>query len=258
MRIHKTSTLCALGLALGILILPAGNATAEDWKWAVAPYAWGSGTTVDIYANGQEIGEGELDFDDLLDKIDFSMQLHAEGRKDKFGLFFDLTYLDTGDKIDLPGAVFPEGATLKTDVKTTMIELGGFYRPSADEFGFDVLFGARVVDLDVDLELSAPDLGTESASSSDTITDGFLGLRYSTALADRWFMVLRGDAGTGDTDFSYNLAANFGYRFGETKRHAFVFGYRHFVMEFEDTVDGIDWELDMTMSGPQIGLLFTF
>jgi len=253
MRIHKPSSLFALGLALSILILPAGNAAADDWKWMFGSYVWGSGTTVDIYANDEEIGESALDFDDLIDKIDFSMQLHAEGRKDSFGLLFDLTYLDTGDKVDLP-----EELALKTDVKTTMLELGGFYRPSAAEFGLDVLFGARVVDLEVDLELSAPGFPTESGSTSETITDGFLGLRYSTALSERWFMALRGDAGTGDTDFSYNLAANFGYKLGKTQRHSFVFGYRHFVMEFKDTIDGVDMEVDMTMSGPQIGLMFGF
>ena len=259
MLIYKTSSMCALGFVMSATFIPAQDIAAQDWEWMVTPYVWGSGTSVDIFANDNQLIGGELDFSGLVDKIDFAGLVHVEGRKGNFGLLFDLIYMDTGDSVTLSGRpLLPDGTIIATDARTTLIELGGFYRPSGEQHGFDLLFGARVMDMSVDLDITVPTPATERVSSSDTLTDGFLGMRYSAPLAENWFMSVRGDAGTGDSDLSWNASAIVGYTFGKNKQYDFLFGYRHFVVELKDTVEDVRIEVDLTMSGPAIGFAFNF
>jgi hypothetical protein len=37
-----------------------------------------------------------------------------------------------------------------------------------------------------------------------------------------------------------------------------LFGYRHFTVEYEESDGGVPIEVDMTMSGPELGLAFRF
>lgn len=260
MRNFKTASLCAAAVAAASLFAPAQDATAEGWEWMVAPYVWGIAPELDFYANGNEIINAEMDFSDILDNIDFAMQVHAEGRKGALGLFTDVTFLNLGDDKEINGRlIIPDGTTLRTDTKLTQVELGGFYRPSAAEYGFDILAGARITDMDVDLDITFPQIGTSSVGGSETYTDGFAGVRYSTPFADKWLMVIRGDVGAGDSEIAWNGVLTLGRTFGKNNNKSFLFGYRYLYMELDGTSDGgIDTEVDLTIAGPQIGVAFAF
>ena len=260
MRTDKTTSLYALGLAVCYLGAPAESAVAQEWEWAVAPYVWASDTSVDVFVNNDPVFGADLSFSDLLDTLDMGFQLHVEGRRDKFGFFLDLTYLDVGETTTTPAnPPLTGGTVIDTDIDLTMIEAGGTYWPSGESQGLNLLLGVRVIDLGVDLIITPPaPLPSTRVQSSVTLTDGFAGLRYVAPLGQRWILTLRGDAGAGDSDLTWNASAILGYQFGKNNRYNMLLGYRHLVIEFEDNVDGVRVEVEQTMSGPEVGFAFRF
>ena len=246
--------------AVAIFAIGASSqAHAKEWDWALVPYLWGSDVSADVFINDEPVIGGDLEFSDILDKLDMALQLHFEGRRGKGGLFFDLTYLDTSDSsVREANPPLPGGTEVRGDTTLFFVEAGGFYRPSGESFGFDVLFGARISDIDMTIDIIRPDpLPPSSVNAADTLTDGFVGVRYSTSFANNWLFSIRGDVGAGDSETSWNAVALLGYSFGRDNRYAAMFGYRHLYMELE-TTDTVTVRVETTMSGPMAGFMFRF
>lgn len=254
----KISTVALLICCLGAVVSPA---RAADWEWTLVPYVWASDISVDVTANNEPVFSADIGFDDLLDKIDYGIQLHFEGRRGKGGFFTDLTFLKLGQtQTTVARPPLPGGTEVMSDVKSTMIEAGGFYRPSEGTDGLDLLVGIRIIDFEMDLRITSPPpagLSTQ-VTSSKTITDVFAGLRYQAPLNERWSFVLRGDVGTGDTDRAWNALALLGYKLGKKKQKTILFGYRYLEMEFKESGSGLTVETDMVMSGPIVGFVSRF
>ena len=169
MRTDKTASLVALA---GALML-GGPADAEDREWIVAPYLWGADTSLDVLVRNDPVFGGDLDFSDLVDKLELALQLHVETRRDSFGLLFDVTYLETSDALGIDATpVLPASTTVSTGADMMMLEIGGFYRASGKAFGLDLLLGVRTIDLDVDVEIVPPTplnpLGVKGAGETGT------------------------------------------------------------------------------------------
>lgn len=261
MHIIRTLSLSTMSLLLGGLtvVLPA---SAEDWNWSVVPYAWATDIGLDLFVNDDPVVGADISFSDLMEKRDAAMQLHFEGQRGRGGFFFDVTYLGvssaqaTGARPPLPG-----GTQIESELDSTLAEAGGFYRLSGDTQGLDLIFGARMLDLDitVDFALPPPLTGTQRLSGGDTLMDGFAGLRFSTSFAERWEFMARGDLGAGDSDLAWNASAYFGYAVGKEPQNLILFGYRHLQLEFEESSGGGQGvETDLTFSGPAIGFAFRF
>jgi len=256
----RSRKLTGLLIAAGGTLLAGNPPAAEQREWIIVPYLWGADTSLDLLVEDDPVFGGALDFADLVDKLDLALQVHVETRKNKFGLLFDLTYLETSDRFVSPAnPPLPGGTELVTDGDLTIIEAGMFYRPSGDAWGWDALFGVRAMDVGADLTLTPPSpLTPRELNGSKSLTDGFVGVRYVGELGEKWFVSLRGDAGAGDSDLSWNLVGLLGYRFGNSGKYSLLFGYRHFAVEFDDTRDGLPVGVDLSMSGPEAGFAFRF
>lgn len=249
----------------GISVLALGAATNEavagEWEWTLAPYLWGSDISLDVRVNDEEVIGSDLEFSDLLDKLDFAAQVHFEGRRDKLGFFVDLTTLSTSDSLTTAARPpLPGGTLIETGTDMLLIETAGFYRPSGGSAGLDLLFGLRYTDLDVEIDVTLPDPpgGSPRIESAETLTDGFVGLRYSAPFARNWMLLLRGDVGAGDSDLALNASAYVGYQFGQRDQFSVLGGYRYLSIEYDSTANGSALELEQTMSGPALGFAFRF
>jgi hypothetical protein len=261
MHVVRKSELFAIALLVAGLGAMASPARAAEWEWTLAPYMWGSDIALDVSVNDEPVIGGDLGFSDLLDKIDFAFLGHFEGRRGKGGFFLDAIYMDLGDhQTTVARPPLPGGTEVRSDVKQTLYEVGGFFRPSGDTHGLDLLFGVRVIDFDMDLTITLPGpLGmSTTVNSAETFTDGFAGLRYSAPLGERWSFALRGDAGAGDSELTWNTSALLGYRVGKRRQNVILFGYRHMEIEFKDSSSSVTVQTDMTMSGPLAGFAFRF
>ncbi len=88
MPTKRTSILSSLSLVVCLAFAPNSSA-AEGWNWTVAPYLWASDTALDVNINDTVSGGGELDFSDLVDKLDAAFLIHFEGQRGKGGFYLD-------------------------------------------------------------------------------------------------------------------------------------------------------------------------
>jgi len=254
----------AIVVALGIgLWLPAEEAQAAgSWEWSVTPYLWASSIGTKVKEDGVVISDNDVAFSDLLSNLDFALAAHAEGRRGRAGFLFDFFYVDLSTSETVPEHQNPEvpppGSLIEVNIEQLILEGGGFYRLSGDETGLDILFGLRWIGLDevIDVTLPFPPNPTETKKSSPNLTDGFLGLRYVGQIGNKWNYSIRGDVATGGTELTLNGQAFFKYQIGQSGRYGLLFGYRYMGMEIKETVQGVDIETDLTMSGPVFGFMF--
>jgi len=241
-----------------------GVAAAQDdeWSWIVTPYGWAANTSSDLKFN--DVSEdAQLDFSDVLDKVELGGQVHIEASKGRWGGFLDLTYVSVKDDENV-NPKFPPAGAVKVGVKieTLLGEVAGTYRIWGEPglHGVDLLLGGRWTEVDVDLDISTsgPADIDSSFSGSDTFTDAFAGARYITPIGQRWEMALRGDVGTGDADLIWNGQLNLAYFLGGDKKRAIVLAYRYTYVEYDTKDNGNKLEADITVSGPELGFAFLF
>jgi hypothetical protein len=239
--------------------MPA-SANASDWSWTLTPYAWLTDVTVDVEVNDREVIGAEVDFSDLIDDADFAMMGHLEGRRDKLGLFADLIVTDFGDE----PRIYDRGGLpiqAESDLEMTILELGGVWYQGGDGTGFGVHYGARMIDVDQEIDiLLVGGLPTDRriVDASSTLFDGLVGVRYLSTFSDGWSFAAWGDVATGGTDFTWSAALVFGYHFGAQDQYALRFGYRHLAIELEADDRNADVENEFAMSGPLVGFSFNF
>jgi len=201
--------------------------------------------------DGAVVGGGDTDFNDLVDKIDASFQLHFEGTRDRWGLFADVSYVELSDS-----ETGEQGFTrLDFDIKETVFETGAIYRPGGRSGRLDLLFGVRLLAVDEDYRFQIADLPPYGAAIDENYADAMVGARYHIPLSERWLISLRGDVSAGGTDFTWTAQGLVGWRFG-AKRNSGVFaGYRYRDMKYTKA-DVL--ETRKTLAGFGLALRFGF
>ncbi len=259
MRAPDTLRFTALALAL---LAISTTATASDWNWTLTPYGWAADVTANVTVNDREVIDAEVDFSDLIDDADFAGMLHLEGNQGSFGFYADAVFADFGDEPRIyqrPNLPFPIEA--ESDLEMTILEAGGVWYPGGEGKGFGVHYGARVIDLDQEIDvLLVGGLPTDRrvVDVSETLVDGLVGARYVSEFGDGWSFALSGDVAAGDTDGSFSALAVFGYHFGASDQYALRFGYKHLAIEIENEDRLAEVETEFTMSGPVLGFTFRF
>jgi hypothetical protein len=253
--------------SIGALVAAAfglSPAAASEWEWVVAPYAWLTDVSTDFSINDQDVLENEVDVEDILDDLDFSLQMRVEGQRGRNGVFLDFSYFDFGDDDktqslpNAPGSVL----VIKGDLEQTFIDAGGIYNPRGDGRGFALLYGARIIDVDeeLDIRVDTPTGSTPSrrVSGSGTLYDGLVAVRYMGQLGERWLYLAAADASTGGSEFTWGGVLDLGYRLGQRNRYTLVAGYRYLKIELREDDVRAEVESRLTMSGPHVGLVFRF
>ena len=251
-------------IAISGLLPQQSNADGVDWT--VAPYLWGSGVELDVMVNNDPVLGTEMPLSDLLDKQDGVFMGHFEGRGERFGAFVDTIYVSLADSNVIPiGPGGPILGDLITDMTMTLklYELGGVYRIGNDSPGstaFDILLGARLVDVDQNLDLILPGPAATPLNLSIAVseTDVFFGGRLVGKFTDKWHYKARADIGGGGTDGTFNILGAVGYSFGETGLFSLDLGYRYMTIDLENDQNGTRTKTEITMSGPLLGFIFNF
>jgi len=247
------------------LWLPATESEAKgDWEWTLVPYLWASDIGMEEKITDEPVLETDIDFGDLIDKVDLAFTVHFEGRKGRGGFLIDITAIGLSNETTFSGgsgsSAPPDGTLVNADIDLSIVEVGGFYRPGGEKTGLDILAGIRYVGMDqkIDITLpSPPDMPINTkVESSPTLTDGFIGLRYSGTMGKKWGYAIRGDIATGGTEQTLNGIIGFSYQIGKSGRYALRLGYRYMTMEIEEVEDGVKIETDLTMSGIYAGFVF--
>jgi hypothetical protein len=234
---------------LGTALLAAAPLHAAEWKHELAPYLWGSGMdgTTTVGTVGADV---DMSFGDILDNLEFGFMGAYRATREQFSVTVDAIYMGLGSAGRGPAGyvkadVDLDQSALEVDVGYEVMER------------FTVLAGLRYNDLSVDVEATGP-LGTRTASQGESWLDPVIGATYTIPFADNWSFTLRGDIG------GFGVGSNFAWqglgtlRWQTSERVGVIGAYRYIDMDY-DTGKGANYfEYDMSLSGPALGVVFTF
>ena len=228
------------------------NDNSNGWEVTITPYVWATGLTIDVDTPQGEQIELDDSFTDILSNIKFVGMGALEARHGRLILLSDLIFLSTGSSEEGdfgPGLVEVEGDT-RTLISTNMI---GYRVVDQAGLAVDLMAGARITSLKIELELSGP-LQTVERESSETKVGPVIASRFRVPLGGKWAAALYGDlGGFGVTsDLSWQLLGTIQY---EISDHWSAGGGWRYVAA-EQNKDGFD--VDLVMSGPFLAFRYRF
>jgi len=236
-------------LAASMMSALAGSAMAQsggDWDMTGQVYLWGaavSGTT----STGQSI---DLDFSDIVDKLDFALMGSFTAQRDQLFTFADLIHLRVSE--DKNAAIGP-GVPVDADarIKGTVLTAGVGYDMARGEGARLATFaGTRALKMDTTVNLGIGG-GSVRRTSSETYWDVIVGLTGYTQLSDDWGLSYYADVGAGETDLTWQTQISFDREFDAW---TLSLGYRYMAWELPSS----STLADVSFSGPVIGAKFTF
>jgi len=244
-------------VALVIMSLP-GSLMAQDtgktdqWQFMIEPYFWATGIDGST-ANGADF---TVHFDDLLNDLEFAFMGVVGVKKGKWSFMVDTFYADLKDTKDSSITVLNNGIDFQTEVevKTWIVTpVIGYNLIDCENGKLDVVAGFRYLDVEIDVHVNSDRARAHNPefSGSNDFWDGIVGLKSEITLYEQLYMPLYLDIGTGESDFTWQVAAGLGYRFSVCD---VALGYRYLSWEFDDS-SSVN---DMNLSGPYLGVKFVF
>jgi hypothetical protein len=188
----------------------------------------------------------DLDFSDPFGNLTGGVSFHFEGGKGPWTLIAD--YLFAGFGTETPG---PLGVlTLSADVDMSLLEFAGAYRAcKRPSYAIELLAGARR--LGVSIKVSAENLPF-SPDTSESVWDGFGGVRLTGRVSDKWRLSLRGDVGGGGSKLVWNVNLGADWRFKQWG--SVQFGYRWLDYDIESGSEDSPFRYDVLAQGPYAGV----
>jgi hypothetical protein len=224
-----------LSIAMGLAPRPAvAGDISEDWRFAATVYLWLPG--IDGHSKFPADGGTSIDVDGsvILDHLRMVGMGSFSVRKERWGAFTDIVYLDLGASrsrarnLSIGGRTLPASVTVDTDYdfRATAWALGGSYRVLASSASaLDLLAGARLARFNQTLEwqftgdfggiTAPPQAGKGDISTNQW--DAIVGIKgqYAFGADSQWIVPFYLDIGTGDSDFTcqgvVGLARVFGW-----------------------------------------------
>jgi hypothetical protein len=275
MRMKVVATAIMLS---GYTASAAGQDDSDKWQFQITPYIWLPTISADLNydpppsggSGGPSIDAGPTDWLDLINGVAL---VSAGVQKGRFSLFTDFVFLSMESDKDkvisvLDGAQIPVDADLNVSTQTDFDGLvwalaAGYNLQKTETSTIDLFAGARLLDLEavVNWNLSAAIttpggdvvLPAQGSIGKDKQSwDGIIGLRGHFALGEgKWSVPYYVDAGTGDTDLTWQamLGLTYSYGWGDL-----IFAYRH--LAYSQSSDAFFEEL--SLSGPGVGARFRF
>jgi len=243
---------------LGMLLLSgsviADTPSSDEWQYGVVLYGWLpdlSGSLLYDVPTGLS-GDGGVEIGDILDNLSMTFMGNFDARRGKFSMFADIIYLKlSNDKkfpIDLDQINLEAKVSMDSDtwVATTA---AGYNMVDSQKAQVDLIGGVRYLSAGFDTSVTI--LNKRTLSISENSWDGIVGVRGNYSFSDQWYMPFYADIGTGDSDLTWQAMAGVGYRFGWGSMKLV---YRHLAYE----QSGDKFVQDLTVSGPAIGIAFSF
>jgi hypothetical protein len=255
--LHKMTLLLVVAVVLATTTpgtVAAQEAVQEEgWKFILSPYVWG--VSMDGTATvGQTEEDIDLSLSEILDALNLGAMLDFRVEKGRWALQSNLVWAELEDDA-------AEGP-VRVEVEPTLwiVEVDGRYRLTEM---WELLAGIRYYDLHVDLDVDIEAEGAQasfSASGDENWIDPNIGMIFSYPFSERWSLNARGDIGGfgAGSDFAWQLWGLFDWRFGKSKHHSVVFGWRHLDWDYKTGSGDDRFELDTYMTGPIVGLRFRF
>jgi hypothetical protein len=264
----QTKLICVFLLVTGLLPVTVQADTEDDWQYSATIFGWLPDITGDTAFPAGGGNDFSIPVESIVDNLQFTLQGSFDARKNRWGFFTDLIYMDLGanERVDGAGSVghrdIPADVSVKVnfDMKSVLWTATGYYRlVNEPEKSFDLMAGLRFADVEQSLDWNfsgdigdLPLPGREGGAKVDAqIWDAIVGMRgrFSFGTDNSWFVPYYFDIGAGDSDLTWLAAAGVGYRFGWGEVAA-IWRYLDYDMSSGKPVG------DMQFSGPAVGAIF--
>lgn len=255
----------AAALSLGIA-WPAQAQNTEPWRFELSLYGWFPGISgTSGFPASRGGASADVSMGDVLDALEFAFFGTFEARQGRWGIWTDLAYADLGASHGttltfrpLPAIEVKVKADADLDVKTWIWTTAGLYRLKDDHEGtMDLLFGARLLDMDNTLSWSAAAPGPNTRSGrmqvAESYWDAIVGLKGRALLGEerKWFLPFYVDVGTGQSRLTWQINAGLGYAFDWGSVLA-TWRYMDYAFKASSHVQ------DLSFNGPTLGVVFKF
>jgi hypothetical protein len=228
------------------------QASDSEWRYRAALYAWAISLDGDVGVAPLPALSVDRSFADAWSSLDFAAMAVLEARRDRWGIFMDLQYVDLSES----GRVPQLGLDGRASVEARTALLAGSYRVAGGEQGhLDLVAGVRHWSLDVGLRVEVPP-GVPVPSRRDvsrSLTVPQVGVKGTWSVDGPLFVtgwMLAGAAG--DTDLNSDLMIALGYELGP--RASVLLGYRRVDLDYR----GGRLDLDVGQHGPGVAVDFRF
>ena len=228
---------------------PSATPAGDRWNHQVALYIAGVGMSGKS-AIGPVETDIDLSFSEIFDHLEVGGMAAYRGEKGNCAIMANALFVGLGAAKDLP-----LGGTAEADFDQTLFEVDGAWRFAKH---LEVYGGARLVDIDANLELRPINGTTLEADGSKTWVDPLVGLRYAVPIGKHWAFVGRADGGGFGvgSDFAWQVLTHFDWQI--SKHWGAAFGYVYLDIDYDDG-DGQDYFLyDVAAQGPIAAATLTF
>ncbi len=246
-----------LSLILGCLGMGTVQAQAleqvglKDWTYTLTPYAWAASLSGDASVFGAPKVHVNSSFSSLKKDLDFAGMLVGTARKDRIGVFADLTYVKASAGASLPAGLPANQVRFGAKAFTAM--LGGGYAVWYSENGhLDVLGAVRYWDVNAAVTLDGGYFNHLERKDGANWADFLVGLRGVHYFADHVYASGWALAGGGGSRFSWDVAAGVGYKFNSAV--SAQIGYRALGVDYSRN----RFQYKMVHKGPAVGLTWRF
>jgi opacity protein-like surface antigen len=253
----------AVGLALTLSGL-AAPAMAQDaaapastrptappgWHFTAELYGWMPSLNPEL-TSGQDL---EIDFGDILDTLQFTFMSAFKAKKDRWGLFADVVYLDIEQtkKGSISVGSFEFADRVSVEMKSWIVTLGASYEFARTRTSmFEAVAGARYLSIETIIDANIGPIA-KGIDETDTVWDGFVGVAGRTELNDKWALTYYADIGGGGSDLTWQAHASVDYSLNDSID--LTAGYRHIDWQFKD-FGPLD---ELYVTGPYVGAKFRF
>ena len=273
----KIASLLVLGCSASAPVLAADIAPMPDtseWRFTIAPYAWGVGLSGDVGVFGLRPVEVDIPFSDILENLDFAAMAVADAHNGTWGVFMDLNYTALSASksrsrvFETPNVPIPaiEGElSAEADITEFIGTLMGQWRAvDSDQITLDLMAGARYWNIDNDITvrgtlvgqgpLGASVIKELSGSDGASWIDPMVGFKSRIDTDSPFYFTgwgLVGGFGVG-SDINWDVMGGVGYQW--TDKFSTVLGYRALGVDYED--DGFVY--DIIQQGVALGGVITF
>ncbi len=237
----------AAGLALAASNSSSRAAEPQGWQFELTPMAWLAGIEGDGKIANRSF-EFDKKFSDLIESVDFAAGLLATAQYDRYLFWAQLDGISSStDNLDIEDQ--PKRGSIDSDLFLGEAAFGYQVDGWAEGQTFDILVGARTLNIDTDLKLN----NGEQVGNDNTLVDPILVIRpsvpmFPSRIDGLSFNSTLAIGGGGDADLVYEMQPQIQY--DATDALSIRLGYRRVAYKFDGENNS---ELDISLAGLILG-----
>ena len=233
----------------------AFTAHADDWNFAIEPYAHAVTIEGDAAIGRANSDNVDVDFDKILETLHMGGMLNLKGiHKSGWGGAIDYAFMDLRDDISTA-----RGGVAAAKIRQAVLQAELVYFQDKGDASLEYLFGLRWWDNDLDLNLdSSGGLIDRDLRKDVDWVDFFVGARYVAPINENWNYMIRGDIGAGDADFTSSVEG--GVQYAISDNSLLTVKYKATWVEYEEGPKNQQgyFKYDTATHGPALAYTYKF